>query len=68
MWDSGTQVCGYAGMPGHRDAGTWDSGMWDSGTWDAGTPGHGTRGSDNASINVKPEEGGTPGICGAFDF
>ena len=21
-----------------------------------------------ASINVKPEEGGTPGICGAFDF
>ena len=26
---------------------------------------------DNASINVKPEEGeggGTPGICGAFDF
>ena len=22
----------------------------------------------NASINVKPEAGGTPGICGAFDF
>ena len=23
---------------------------------------------DYACINVKPEGGGTPGICGAFDF
>ena len=28
----------------------------------------GDRGMFYASINVKPEGGGTPGICGAFDF